>query len=59
VHVLRTCIKTARLLGRGVRIYEQRYAMLHAKPMVVDTALSKRPLLDRFKGIHQRPVLVL
>jgi cardiolipin synthase A/B len=28
------------LLKGGVRIYEQRYAMLHAKTMVIDTALS-------------------
>lgn len=28
------------LLAGGVRIYEQRYAMLHAKTMVIDTALS-------------------
>ena len=28
------------LLAGGVRIYEQRYAMLHAKSMVIDTALS-------------------
>jgi cardiolipin synthase len=28
------------LLGGGVRIYEQRYALLHAKSMVIDTALS-------------------
>ena len=28
------------LLEGGVRIYEQRYAMLHAKTMVIDTALS-------------------
>ncbi len=28
------------LLAGGVRIYEQRYALLHAKSMVVDTALS-------------------
>jgi cardiolipin synthase len=28
------------LLAGGVRIYEQRYALLHAKTMVIDTALS-------------------
>jgi cardiolipin synthase len=28
------------LLSGGVRIYEQRYAMLHAKSMVIDSALS-------------------
>jgi cardiolipin synthase len=28
------------LLAGGVRIYEQRYAMLHAKSMVIDSALS-------------------
>jgi cardiolipin synthase len=28
------------LLAGGVRIYEQRYAMLHAKTMVIDSALS-------------------
>jgi cardiolipin synthase len=28
------------LLASGIRIYEQRYAMLHAKSMVIDTALS-------------------
>jgi cardiolipin synthase A/B len=28
------------LLAGGVRIYEQRYAMLHAKTIVIDTALS-------------------
>jgi cardiolipin synthase len=28
------------LLAGGVRIYEQRYALLHAKSMVIDTALS-------------------
>ena len=28
------------LLAGGVRIYEQRYALLHAKTLVVDTALS-------------------
>jgi cardiolipin synthase len=28
------------LLAGGVRIYEQRYAMLHAKTMVIDPALS-------------------
>lgn len=28
------------LLGGGVRIYEQRYALLHAKTAVIDTALS-------------------
>jgi cardiolipin synthase len=28
------------LLKGGVRIYEQRYAMLHAKTIVIDTALS-------------------